>query len=64
MICDIIYQIFMETHIFNFDKELYGKFIKIEFVKKTRDEVKFSNVEELSAQIEKDCNEARQYHGL
>ncbi|MBR1990523.1 MAG: bifunctional riboflavin kinase/FAD synthetase [Firmicutes bacterium] len=54
----------METHIFNFDKELYGKFIKIEFVKKTRDEVKFSNVEELSAQIEKDCNEARQYHGL
>jgi len=54
----------METHIFNFDKELYGKFIKIEFVKKTRDEVKFSSVEELSAQIAKDCTEARAYHGL
>ncbi|MBR5229933.1 MAG: bifunctional riboflavin kinase/FAD synthetase [Firmicutes bacterium] len=54
----------METHIFNFDKELYGKKIKIEFLKKTRDEVKFNGVEELSAQIEKDCNEAREYHGL
>ena len=54
----------METHIFNFDKELYGKHIKIEFLKKTRDEVKFRSVEELSAQIEKDCNQAREYHGL
>lgn len=54
----------METHIFNFDKELYGKPIKIEFLKKTRDEVKFRSVDELSAQIEKDCNQAREYHGL
>ena len=54
----------METHIFNFDKELYGKYIKVEFVKMTRDEVKFSSVEELSAQIARDCQEARGYHGL
>lgn len=54
----------METHIFNFDKELYGKQIKVEFIKKTRDEVKFRNIEELSAQIAKDCNEAKTYHGL
>lgn len=54
----------METHIFNFDKELYGKQIKVEFIKKTRDEVKFRNIEELSAQIAKDCNEAKAYHGL
>lgn len=54
----------METHIFNFDKELYGKHIKVEFIKKTRDEVKFRNIEELSAQIARDCNEAKTYHGL
>ena len=54
----------METHIFNFDKELYGKQIKVEFIKKTRDEVKFRNIGELSAQIAKDCNEAKTYHGL
>lgn len=54
----------METHIFNFNKELYGKHIKIEFLKMTREEVKFSNVEELSAQIAKDCQEAKAFHGL
>ena len=41
----------METHIFNFDKELYGKMIKVEFIKKTRDEVKFGGIEELSAPV-------------
>ncbi|MCI8610176.1 MAG: bifunctional riboflavin kinase/FAD synthetase [Firmicutes bacterium] len=54
----------METHIFNFDKELYGKQIQVEFLKMTRDEVKFHGVEELSAQIKKDCENARAYHGL
>ena len=54
----------METHIFSFDKELYGKYIKVEFVKMTRDEVKFGSVKELSEQIAKDCREAKEYHGL
>jgi len=54
----------METHIFNFDKELYGKYIRIEFLKKDRDEAKFSSVEELSAHIAKSCENARNYHGL
>ena len=34
------------------------------FVKMTRDEVKFGSVEELSAQIAKDCRQAMEYHGL
>jgi riboflavin kinase/FMN adenylyltransferase len=59
-----VYKKNMETHIFNFDKELYGKHIKIEFLKMTRDEVKFANVEELSAQIARDCDIAKKYHGL
>ena len=54
----------METHIFNFDRELYGKHIRVEFLKMTRDEVKFSSVDELSAQIKRDCEEAKAYHGL
>ena len=52
----------VETHIFNFDKELYGKKIIVEFLKKTRDEVKFDSVEELSEQIVRDCLEARRFH--
>ena len=52
----------VETHIFDFSKELYGKEIMVEFVMKTRDEVKFDSVEELKAQIVRDCEAARAFH--
>lgn len=54
----------IETHIFNFDKELYGKQIIVEFIKKTRDEKKFESIEALSAQIKNDCENAKKFHGL
>ena len=52
----------METHIFNFDKELYGKTIRVEFIKKMRDETKFASMDELAKQITKDCVMAKDYH--
>ncbi len=52
----------VETHIFNFNKELYGKTIRVEFLEKTRDERKFASVEELSKQITSDCIMAKDYH--
>ncbi len=52
----------VETHIFDFNRELYGKTIIVEFLKKLRDEVKFDSVEDLSEQIVRDCKEARKYH--
>ncbi len=52
----------IETHIFNFDKELYGKSIKVKFLSKMRDEVQFDSVEELSEQILTDCIKAKAYH--
>ena len=52
----------VETHIFDFNKELYGKKIKVEFVKMTRPERKFDSVEELSKQIQNDCIAAKAYH--
>lgn len=52
----------VETHIFNFDKELYGKHITVEFLKKTRDEVKFDDVKTLSEQILRDCRDAKAFH--
>lgn len=52
----------VETHIFNFAKELYGKKIIVEFLEKTRDEVKFDSISDLSEQIVRDCREAKEYH--
>jgi len=52
----------METHIFNFGKELYGKTIRVEFIKKMRDEKKFDSIDELAKQITKDCVAAKDYH--
>ena len=52
----------VETHIFNFDSELYGKHIKVEFLKKIREEQKFTDMDELKEQIRRDCVYAKQYH--
>ncbi len=48
-----------ETHILNFDGELVGKTIRIHFVKRVRDEMKFSSVKELSRQLKIDIEEIR-----
>ena len=47
----------MEVHILNFNKDLYGKTLDIEVLKKIRDEQKFNNLEELKKQIAKDIEE-------
>lgn len=52
----------IETHIFNFSKDLYGKEIRVEFLNKIRPEMKFENVNELALQIKNDCFIAKQYH--
>lgn len=52
----------VETHIFGFDKELYGKNIIVEFVKMMREEVKFGSIEDLSSQVLKDMKSAEAYH--
>ena len=41
----------IEVNIFDFDKDLYGKSISIEFLKFIRDEITFDNVEKLQNQL-------------
>ena len=48
-------QLAIEVHILDFNQELYGKQIKVEFVKRVRAEKKFHSVEELKTQITQDC---------
>ena len=52
----------IETHIFNFNEDVYGKQIRVDFIKHTRPEMKFNGLDELKKQIEADCIEARVYH--
>lgn len=44
----------IETHIFDFSGDIYGKDVKILFFERTRDIIKFPSVEELKLQLQRD----------
>ena len=48
-----------ETHIFNFNQEIYGQKAKIQFIEFIREEKKFKNIEQLKEQIKIDCQNAQ-----
>jgi len=54
-------QITAETHILNFQGNLYGRQVRIEFFTRLRPENRFQDVDELKAQIQKDCNDTMEY---
>lgn len=49
----------VETHIFDFDKEIYDQEIQILFISKIREEIKFNSLDELKIQIQKDIQTAK-----
>jgi riboflavin kinase/FMN adenylyltransferase len=49
----------LEAFLFDFSGDLYGRRLSIEFLKKLRDEAHFASLEELAAQIRRDCDAAR-----
>lgn len=54
-------QIFIESHIFDFEQDIYDQPIKIKWYKYTRGEIKFKNLDELKKQLEKDEIEIKKY---
>ena len=50
----------VEVHILDFDDNIYGEKIRVNFIKRIRDEIKFSNISELIEQIKKDIAAARE----
>jgi riboflavin kinase/FMN adenylyltransferase len=48
-----------EVHILDFDKEILGKNIRVNFIKRIRDEMKFPDIETLSSQMRKDIENIR-----
>ena len=51
----------VETNLFDFSADLYGKRLRVSFVKHLRAERKFSSVEELVQQIREDADRARRF---
>jgi riboflavin kinase/FMN adenylyltransferase len=49
----------LETHIFDFNRDLYGATIRVAFVQRLRDEKAFESVDLLRAQIAADCDRTK-----
>ena len=54
----------LETHLFDFNGDLYGQRIEIEFVAKLRDELRFDDLDALTAQMHRDAAQARALLGI
>jgi riboflavin kinase/FMN adenylyltransferase len=54
-------EVTVETHVMDFDRQLYGEKIRVRFLHRLRGEIKFQSVEALRAQIERDYNRALRY---
>ena len=54
-------RVLLETYIFDYAQQCYGKVVQIEFLKKLRDEEKFIDLPTLTAAIERDAQQARAY---
>ncbi len=50
----------LEIHLFDFDRDIYGRDIEIRFVKFLRPETKFESLDALVAQIRRDVQQARE----
>lgn len=51
----------LEVHLFDFDQDIYGRGVKVNFCHKIRPEKRFDNLELLKEAIHKDMAEARKY---
>lgn len=48
----------VESYIFNFDREIYGKTLRVQPVQRLRSEAKFNSLDELKKQMAEDCTQA------
>lgn len=49
----------LEVHLFDYSGDLYGRYVRVVFLRKQRDEQKFDGLDALMAQIKADADEAR-----
>ena len=54
-------RVLLETHIFDYQQDIYGKIITVELLEKIRDEAKYDDLETLTNAIAADAKHARNY---
>jgi riboflavin kinase/FMN adenylyltransferase len=54
-------RVLLEVHVFDFAQHCYGKVVRVEFLKKIRDEEKFVDLPTLVKAIERDAHQARAF---
>lgn len=52
----------LEVHLFDFDRDIYRQHLRVNFLHKLRNEEKYPDLASLTAQIAKDCDNARAWH--
>jgi riboflavin kinase/FMN adenylyltransferase len=51
----------LEVHVFDFNTEIYGRRVRVDFLHKLRDEEKYPDLDSLVAQIQRDVDNAKHY---
>jgi riboflavin kinase/FMN adenylyltransferase len=54
-------RVLLETHVFDYQQDVYGKIITVELLEKIRDEAKYEDLETLTKAIASDAAHARNY---
>ncbi|HSD68842.1 MAG TPA: bifunctional riboflavin kinase/FAD synthetase [Woeseiaceae bacterium] len=49
----------LEVHIFDFDEDIYGRYIHVDFIERLRDERRFASADALVEQMHRDSQQAR-----
>jgi riboflavin kinase/FMN adenylyltransferase len=57
-------EVLLEVHLFDWEGDLYGRYLGVDFVAKLRDESKFENLDALVAQMHRDARAARALLGV
>ncbi|WP_459128774.1 riboflavin biosynthesis protein RibF [Guggenheimella bovis] len=54
----------LETHLLDFDSDMYGNVIRVEFLEFLRDEMRFEDLSDLSKQIQSDVTQVKKYFNI
>ncbi len=58
------HKVILETHLFNFDQDIYGRYVSVQFKQKLRHEMRFNSLEQLQAQIRLDVIAAKDFFNI